>query len=328
MRKCRFLFLGSFLALFAASAANANWQYDGTYTRDGWYTDDGSRFVLSVRGGASYAFAGIENEVGNLVAGYYYNPEIGQVIPQIQYDACVDAGGCAGYQFLGDGDIGTLPAAKDFSSFAVAAGASIGWTVPNRPQWRLELGWDHVAEAEYNQSPLFEGDLTLTGGDFGGDAVTQILSGSVQSKLTTDIFSVMAFYDFYDGLYKPLNEIIPYIGFGAGYVDATAKMTLTDKFGDLSYDADLVSNYGEWNDYDLLQFYPSKTQTSTVAGILAAGMSYGITETMFIDFGARVMYVPKIKWALSNKDDTRTRDWFSAKNMIYANVMLGLRFEF
>lgn len=326
MRKCRFLFLSSFLAL-VVSGASANWQYDGTYVGDGWYTDDGSRFTMSFRGGASYSMGTIENEMGSLVARYYYDPATSQVIPDFQYNSCVENGGCETYELLGDGDLGTLPAAKDLDSFAVAAGASLGWTVPNRPQWRLEIGWDHIDEAEYNASPLFEGELVLSGGT-AGDVVALIETASVQSKITTDIFSVMAFYDFYDGLQKPLRTVIPYIGFGAGYADITTKMTLTDKFGDLSYDADLLEHYGEWNDFGIIQFYPSKTQTSTIAGIVAAGMSYGITETMFLDFGARVMYVPKIKWALQGKDGERSRDWFSAKNAIYANVMLGLRFEF
>ncbi len=315
------------MTLFSAGVADANWQYDGIYTRDGWYSDDGSRFILSFRGGASYSIGKIENEIGTLVSHYYYDPGTGQVIPEFQYDSCLDTGDCSGFEYLGGGDLGQLPAAKNYSSFAVAAGASLGWTVPYRPQWRLELGWDHVAEAEYNQSPLFEGELLLTGGVL-GDVIAQIPSGSVQSKINTDIFSIMAFYDFYDGLQKPLRTVIPYIGFGVGYADINTKMTLSDVYGDLSYAEDLVSNYGEWNDYGVLQFYPSETQTSTVAGLIAAGMSYGITDGMFVDFGARIAYIPKIKWALSNQDDTRHRDWFSGKSMIYANVMLGLRFEF
>ena len=65
-----------------------------------------------------------------------------------------------------------------------------------------------------------------------------------------------------------------------------------------------------------------------MAGVAALGISYGISDGLFLDLGARVTYVPKIKWALTNKDDTRQRDWFSAENVIYANFMLGLRFEF
>ncbi len=326
MRKCRFLFLGSFIALFASVAAHANWQYDGIYTGDGWYSDDGSRFILSVRGGASYGMATIENEIGTLVSHYYYNPTDGQVIPEFQYDSCADAGGCEDFVYLGGGDLGTLPAAKDFSSFAVAMGASLGWTVPYHPQWRLELGWDLISKAEYNQSPLFQGDLTLTGG--AEDVVINVPSSSVQSKISTDIFSVMAFYDFYEGYQKPIRTVIPYVGLGVGYADSKTELYLADIYGDLSYDESLGSDFGEWNDLGVIKFFPSENHSSSVAALGALGMSYGITDAIFIDLGARVAYIPKIKWALSNKDDTRTRDWFSAKNMIYANVMLGLRFEF
>jgi len=78
----------------------------------------------------------------------------------------------------------------------------------------------------------------------------------------------------------------------------------------------------------VLQFYKSEKSNSSIAGLVAVGLSYGITETLFLDFGARITYVPKVKWSLTNQDGSRDRDWFSAENVIWANVMLGLRFEF
>ena len=49
---------------------------------------------------------------------------------------------------------------------------------------------------------------------------------------------------------------------------------------------------------------------------------------MFMDFGVRAIYIPRVKWELSNEDGTKHREWFSAENLFYVNAMLGLRFEF
>ncbi len=324
--KSKKIFLLPVLMCLAAPGAHANWQYSGTYIGEGTYADDGSRFVISLRGGASYGMASIENDMGSLTSEYYYDPTTGIVASKPYYDACVLAGNCDGFLYAGVGDLSTLPADQDFSAFTFAAGASIGWTMPNRPQWRIELGWDHINESEYNASPLFDGDMTLSGGDPDG-IVINAASGSVQSKVTTDIVSVMAFYDFFDGLYKPLQTFIPYIGLGVGYADTKTTMNLTDPYGELSADVDM-QNFGDVDDYGIIQFYRSKYTNSNIAGIAALGVSYGISETMFLDLGARVAYIPRIKWALTNQNDTRQRDWFSGKNLIYANIMLGLRFEF
>ncbi len=329
MRK-RFLTALSVLSCVAfAMPSFANWQYPGTYVGDGWYSDDGSRFVLSMRGGASYSMGGIKNDVGSLTSGYFYNPTTDLLISESYYNSLGSAER-AEYEYAGLGNLADLPPAKDYSSFSFVAGGSIGVTIPNRPQWRVELGWDHITEAEYNASPLFEGELALSGGDVQGITV-YAESGAVQSKISTDIISAMAFYDFFDGLQKPLQTMIPYIGFGIGYADTKTTMNLADLYGDLSTSVDL-QNFGELveygNDTYVLQFYKSETKTSTIAGLIAFGVSYGISSELFMDIGARVAYIPRVKWALTNKDDTRQRDWFSAENMIYVNATVGLRFEF
>ncbi|MCM1294211.1 MAG: hypothetical protein NC311_01460 [Muribaculaceae bacterium] len=331
--KNRILHILPVIVCLASGAAHANWQYPGTYVGDGWYADDGSRFTISVRGGASYSFASIKNDVGTMSARYYYDAANGWVVPET---SCAISGGCdtENYQYAGIGDLADLPAADDYSDYSFAAGASIGWTIPNRPQWRLEAGWDHIAETHYNASPLFSGQMELTGGDISGIAV-DVQSGSVHSDINTDIISIMAFYDFFDGVQKPTHKMIPYIGLGLGYADTKTTLNLSDSYGDLSESIEL-RQFGDVTEYvgadgstvSVVEFYPSETTNSNVAGILAMGFSYGLSETMFLDFGARLTYVPKIKWALSNEDDTRHRDWFSAENLIYANIMLGLRFEF
>lgn len=307
------------LSCLCGTAANANWQYPGNYLGDGWYNDDGTRFVLSVRGGASIERGTINNEIGSMTAGYWIDPDSGVVVSDAYYQSCGTA--CSGFYDAGVGDLSTLSADKNFSEFAFAAGVSIGFTVPNKPQWRVELGWDMITESEYNAAPLFDGDLQLSGGD-----VITVQSGGVHSTVSTNVISVMAFYDFFDGMQKPLQEFIPYVGFGVGYADTKTVLNLSDLYGDLSQSVDL-QKYGEL-EYGVLHFYQSEKNSANIAGIVAGGVSYGISQGVYLDMGLRLMYVPKIKWALSNVDDTSHRDWFSAKNVIYANIMLGLRFEF
>lgn len=322
MRKRIFTFL-PILSCLVTLPAMANWQYDGVYVGDGWYEDDGSRFILSFRGGAAAGFGTIKNEVGALSA-YYYVDESGAIIPETVCRA--NGGDCSGYELAGYGDISTLPPTKDFESFSFAAGASVGWTLPGRPQWRFEGGWDHIMKSDFNASPLFEGVLELYGGSV---SAIETPSSAIQSTVQTDVISAMAFYDFFDGIQKPLRTTIPYVGFGIGYADTTTVLNLTDPYGDLSADLDL-RNFGTVGDdaYEVVSFYRSEYSNSNIAGLLAAGFSYGLTETMFVDFGARMTYIPKVKWVLTNEDGTRHRDWIAAENLIYLNVMLGLRFEF
>lgn len=314
----------------SVTSAHANWQYAGKYTRDGYYTDNGGHFSIAVRGGAAITHGAIKNKVGDLVASYYVDPSTYNVISEGYWKTCNGEAGslnsaCAGYKFAGNGNLGELSPTDDLDTFSFAAGASLGWTVPNSPQWRLEIGWDHIAESDYDATPLFSGDLVLSGGEF-GDGIVSVASGSVHSTLTTDIFSVMAFYDFFDGMYKPARTLIPYVGAGVGYADVKTVMRLTDLYGDLSMDADL-NHYADPETFPL-DFYKSEINTGTVAGLLAAGVSYGLTANMFLDFGARLIYIPEVKWKLSSADGDRTRDWFSAENLFYATFTLGLRYEF
>lgn len=320
--KSKILFLLPVVGALYAAPAPANWQYDGTYIGDGWYNDDGARFVISVRGGMSFGSAKIQNDVGALTTWYYYNPSSGDVMTGLAYARSGGESALPGFEAV-PSELGDMSVSKNFSETAFAAGASVGWALPNHPQWRLELGWDHIGETDYNASPLFEGTLVLPDGKS-----LPIQSGGAQSTITTDIVSAMAFYDFFDGLQKPLQTVIPYVGFGVGYADSKTVLNLSDLYGDLSVSEDLT-NFGQQESADsTIQFYRSEHSSSNIAGVVAAGVSYGITQTMFLDFGARVAYVPRVKWVLTNSDDTRTRDWYSAKNLIYANIMLGLRFEF
>lgn len=320
MRK-RNIYILSVLSCLIGAPAFANWQYPGTYVGDGWYEDDGMRFVISGRGGASFGFASIKNEVGAIVNQYFLDS--GGVVVTAGY--CKDLDNCSGYTYLGYGDLSKLSPAKDFKGYAFAAGASIGWTLPYRPQWRIEAGWDHIAKSDYNSSPMFDGYLTTYGGDM--DVTIPAQSGAVNSSITTDIISAMAFYDFFDGLQKPLETVIPYIGVGLGYADTKTVLSMSDPYGDLALQYELLP-YGEEDEHGIIHFYRSETTTSNVAGLLAAGFSYGISEAMFLDFGIRLAYIPRVKWELSNPEDGRKREFFGADNLIYTNAMLGIRFEF
>ena len=313
--------------MMCALPAFAGWQYDGYYIDDSYYTDDGTKFVIGFRGGLSWANAKIHNEIGNLYGYYYVNETTGDVISAMAWEA---AGSPAGYLSAGYGDLSTLPAKENFSKWAFTAGGSIGFTIPYHPNWRLEAAYDHIAETDYNRIPLFDGDLNVSGGDVEG--VVRVSSGGATSTVSTDIISAMAYYDFFDGNKRPLNTIIPYFGLGVGYATSKTTLKLADIYGDLSTDSDL-QNYGTPDADGVIQFMPpsdkSKYPSSeNVAGIAALGVSYGITKYTFLDFGARVIYIPKITWNLVNSDGSQHREWFSAKNMIYSNFTVGLRFEF
>ena len=315
MRKGNLSFIVASVAL-NSGAALANWQYSGEYTYDMYAYDNGGRASVSIRGGATYAMSKMGNDVGSVVYSYCVDPVTGELY------ATESDGSCAsGLDYAGTGSLGSL-GMSDLGEIAFSGGASIGWILPDHPQWRLELGWDHFSEVDYNETPLFHGDMKLSG----GAVYDNFAAASVQSTMSTDIISVMAFYDFFDGYVKPLRTMIPYIGIGFGYADTKTVMNIADLYGNLS-DFEDLTNFGEL-DGGVIHFYKSTTNTSNIAGVAALGFSYGLIDNLFLDFGARVSYLPRVKYRLTNADDTRHLDWFSAKNLIYANVMVGVRLEF
>ena len=318
MKTKNLFFVLPIFAAFCGTSAFGNWQYSGEYTYNPGYYDNGMRTVVSVRAGVSYLMAKMHNESGSIVSEYCVNYDTGSVSPA--QGGTGDTG--AGYVYAGSAEFKSLGIGDDLSDIAFTAGASVGVTLPENPQWRLELGWDHFSEVDYNVSPLFTGETTLTGGD-----VINVESGAVQSTVSSDVISVMAFYDFFSGYVKPVHTFIPYVGLGFGYASSRTVLNLSDPWADLSLSEDLT-NFGEANSNGIIQFYQSKTDTNGVAAVGALGIAYGLTDNLFLDLGARVAYIPKIKYALTNSDDTRKLDLFNAKNALYTNIMLGLRFEF
>ncbi|MBO4582490.1 MAG: hypothetical protein J5714_00335 [Alphaproteobacteria bacterium] len=310
MRSRIFSFIVALCGLWFG-AAHANWEYSGGYMYNPDYTDSGSRAAISIRGGATYALAKMRNDAP-MVFAYCVNTETGDV--QDWSGTCPD-----GFEYA-TGGLNSVGLDK-MSQVSFAAGASVGWILPNTPQWRLELGWDHFSDVDYNKPRLFSGNMQLSNG-----MTLDVSMGNVQSTMATDIISFMAFYDFFDGIQKPIRTMIPYIGIGFGYADTKTEMHFYDDTGEL-YGYPILEDFGTSDDV-MMDFYPSTTNTTNVAGVVALGFSYGINENLFFDFGARAAYLPHVKYTLSNSDGTRHLDWFSAKNLIYANVMLGLRVEF
>lgn len=296
--------------------AHAGWEYPGYYIGDGVYADDGSRLTLGVRGGFALVSAGISNEAGSLITPYY--DDGGFLIPA---NYCGTA--CGSLPWAGDVDLGKFGAAKEMFSYSWSAGVSFGWTFPTTPQWRMELDWNHIARVQYNAEPALRGDLQGV----------EILAGGIQSSMNTDIISAVFYYDFYDGLVKPLRQIIPYLGIGFGYAHSDTVLNLTDLYYNLSGQGPLIPFVEDENEYGDWVFYQSQGSSSNVAGVLAAGMSYGLEESVFLDLGVRLNYIPKITWELNNGADAtalsyKSRNWFSAENVMIVNFNIGVRFEF
>lgn len=314
----------SLLFVLCGSVAHANWEYSAP---GGYFGDDGSRATISIRGGGAFVSAKISNDLGTLVPEpYWYDPTIGVMTESY----CGGAAACAtaGYQNLGQVDIGDLSANEKFGSFSFAGGMGIGLVLPYAPQWRAEAAWDHISKSDYNSTPMFKGDLVSTTSD-----VLSVESTGVQSDITTEVFSVMLYHDFFEGARKPLRELIPYIGFGAGYADSITVLNVTDAFGDLS-NQDSMQDLGEDTGGSTLSFYTSESSSSNIAVLGALGFSYGLDTNTFFDVGVRLMWLPKVTWELNNAENTDTtvgfksRDIFSAENMLYGMVTVGLRFEF
>ena len=99
-----------------------------------------------------FGTAKISNDLGTLVPEpYWYDETIGVMTESY----CGGAAACAtaGYQNLGQVDIGKLSAKEKFGSFSFAGGAGIGWVLPYTPQW-------HGSEGSYSKLlPMFSGGI-------------------------------------------------------------------------------------------------------------------------------------------------------------------------
>ncbi|MDR1696717.1 MAG: hypothetical protein LBR41_00660 [Rickettsiales bacterium] len=320
MKKLTILY--SLFSILCIGAANANWEYGG-----GYY-DDGERFTIGITGGAAWGMGKIKNQFGELVPEPYWADQNGMLVSQAY---CGDATSCQndGYEYVGLIDLADLDASKKFQTFSWAYGLSAGWAIGGGSHWRISGDWLHIGETNYNSYPMFQGQLESSEG-----FLLDVASTGVYSTTTTDVFSMMFYYDFFDGYVKQRGDFIPYVGFGFGYANSETKLDVTDLYGDLS-DQDAFWNFGEDCGGTTLCFYESKTMTNNFSASVALGFSYGLTEYMFLDGSIRATWVPNIKWGLNNEIlgesapvGVKHKDIFSAENVLYTTAMLGLRFEF
>lgn len=301
--KNQYIFLS---ILLIPNIAGAGWQYNNNYVNDaGYYSDDGARFVIGARGGISYGTAKLKNQIGRL-------------------DSVYEDSETNIWRY----DISSLPVKNDFQKIAFVGGANIGFTLPGASQWRIEANWDHINKTEYNEIPLLEGNVNLVSESTGEVQTVYTQSGGVASSISSDVISAMIYYDFFDGINKPINTFIPYMGAGVGYADSKTTLKLSDIYGDFSSDPDLNTSFNANPEAGIIQFYESNISNSNIALLGSIGVSYGISQTTFFDLNARVIYVPNIKWQLTNVDDTQHRDLFGTDGMLYTNLTLGIRFEF
>jgi hypothetical protein len=318
-------------ALFSAGSAWANWEYSGN-SRAG---DDGGRMVVALRGGMAMPFVGnMKNDLGtfegvyytyfdsnNDFTGYFFEPTCSGAFP---------SGDCP---VAGAVNIGDFPLTKKYDSYSWAGGVSVGMVAAGSPALRIELDWLHIAESDFNSTPLFFGvpELGYEG------SVLPVASaswpvGSARTTVSTDVISAMFYYDIFIGKIKPMHSLIPYIGAGIGYATSTTLLAFVDSFGDFSADTSMWG-FGEDNGIGGIDFYTSETTAGNFAASAAFGFSYGMDEGLFFDLGIRGSFVPRIRWSLNNNGSAdatnyKERAIFSAENIIFASVYAGIRFEF
>jgi hypothetical protein len=323
-------------------AANANWSYWEDY-------DDGARFYVRFAGGVAFGGAlDMNNDmVGittpELAAGYAEdtaNPGFadltkptGEILTLDEYKKCVDEKNCASeaYASIGKLEFGKSPIKDSFSVATWTTNLGAGFVLPNS-HFRTEVSWDHISETKYSSSKLIS-DTVETTGYIGNAMMVDVDLGSVTSKVSTDIVSLMFYYDMYDGLVKPAKTLIPYIGAGLGYANSTVNMSYIDSgaLRDTGLFCDFFSD-GACGTTSLAT-YQSETNNGGLAFGLAGGFSYGLSNIAFLDIGAKLMYADKIIWTLSNEGNsaatsTVQQDIFSTSGTFYIMGTVGFRFEF
>jgi opacity protein-like surface antigen len=327
--------------MFYVGAANANWE-----RYPSWH-DDGTRMTVSVRAGYAMGSGRIRNELGSM-SELYVIDNLGFPVPMTLCE--IFPGECPtplttddvlGWVVLGD-----LPAAKDYESRGFAGNVAVGFTVPNKPQLRIEADWLHISRTNFNSAPLFQGDMTALvdlddgqGGTFTGPFTFDVGVGAARTSQNSDIISAMVYYDFFSGMSKQTGNLIPYVGIGIGYANTRTVLELIDLYGNLSNQL-LLQDFGPGGPPSspsvtgsARDFYVSTNTTGTIAGTLAAGVAYGLMDGLFLDFHARLTYIPRVTYSLNNEADTtatnsRAADIFSIDSLTYTTLMMGLRVEF
>jgi len=301
-------------AVLAPSLLLANWEPRGPYR------DDGSRFVISVRGGVAMPLATMRNDLGDMLVGIY--EQDGGVTYAPDTSNPVDNP----FDLIGTVDLGTLNMNGNFNQVSLAYGLSAGVVMTGNTNIRFEADWLRIEESSFSSNPLFYGDVDTTLG------VVSNAVASARASMNSDIISAFVYYDFFEGRLRPEQGFIPYVGLGLGYASTKSVLMLSDPYGDFSGDV-VMGNFGEQTG-QIIDFYTSKTNNRNVALSAAIGGAYGLGQNVYFDIGARASYVPSVRFALNNVRDTKPNagfkemDIFSVRNLIFLNAYAGLRFEF
>ncbi len=298
--------------------------------------DDGGRIYISAKiGGVGIFSSKMENELGKDFTSEYIVIEpttnnflmVSRIIKDYEYnsDTALDT------QNLNLGDSKPEEKLKSFSFYSSLA---LGFVVPEHPNWRSEFSWDHIAEFNYDASPMFN----QTAYYIDSSSVLHsfnINTGAMTSTNKIDLYMLNFYHDFFDSNIKKPNEWIPYIGAGIGYASITTKMQLVDLYADLSYNA-AIAAYGYTptdvlSPTGLLDFYESSLQKGSLALSGMFGFSFGFTEKAFLDLGLKLTWIDKIHWGLTDSSSSTT---IGSKNIIgsdsnfLTSAHVGLRLEF
>ena len=307
----------AFIAILMPGLAAANWEQRGPFR------DDGSRFVVSVRGGLSMPQTTMRNDLGDMIVGIWdHGGGSLAYVPVDPNDLSVG--------FVTDVNFGNLGMTTDFTEMSLVYGISVGVVMAGNTNVRFELDWLRIEESQLSANPLFSGDVDTSLGTI-HNAVA-----AARASMQTDIISAFVYYDFFEGRIRPTKGLIPYIGLGLGFVRSESILMLSDPYGDFAGDP-MFTDFGNQIG-DQVRFFTSETNNRNYALSAAIGAAYGLGQNIYFDIGARASYVPSVRFALNNSRDAtalqpggvgyREMDMFSARDMIFLNVFAGLRFEF
>ncbi|MDR0449041.1 MAG: hypothetical protein LBG89_01085 [Rickettsiales bacterium] len=308
-------FLAAAAIAFFASTANANWSRISD-------ADDGGRFYFAVRGGAAFGIGGyMENKLGSVSSSglFLYCPD-GVCTDYISTEDMINTSD-PDYEFIGVVPLGGLPVSEKFSVMTWNTNIGVGVVLPGMPGTRIEGSWDRISEVSYNASPFVAGE-TLTSENV---PISVMDTGAITSGVQTDIFMMMAYFDFFQGRQKPARQAIPYIGLGLGYAQSRTSMSLIDSNGTLED----TGAFADFVDQSTGGFYFSENYSNGLAAGAAFGISYGINQFAFLDFGAKVIMANKVEWNMTNPNTGMEKAVVATSSpVIYGMVLAGFRFEF
>lgn len=317
------------LMILLPSSVYSNWSRP-------YRKDDGGRIYISAKiGGVGVLASKMENELGKDFTSNFYvlEPTTDNFIlvsEEVKLDKLDTVTVVSGPTPL---NLGESKPQEKLKSFTFYSSLALGFVIPEYQNWRTEFSWDHVAQFNYDPSPIFEQkynyvDLNNILHEF------DVPSGAMTTTNTIDLYMLNFYYDFYDSRIKRAGEWIPYIGFGIGYANIITKMQLDDLYGDFSMNS-AISSYGyastDADTPNLTLFYESELQKGSLALAGMLGFSFGFTDSVFLDLGLKVSWIDKIHWALTNTSTTTTtgsKNIIGSSSNFLTSGHVGLRLEF